>query len=635
MARVPGAFGLMTGAALLAFSALLALTFGVAASLLARVRDGAGLIVATMVAAAAQLVLLTEVLSIFSAWSSGPLIALQAISVVPVVFFAVRRESSRPKLPARPAWLSLRGGWELVRSHPVELLTFAFVGILLIVQLRLAWRVPPNNYDSMTYHLTRILFWLQDDSVRQFANATERQATFPVNAEIIQGWTMMLSGGERFVQLVQWTAQLGLVAFVFAAAKDFGYRRMHAAVAACAMLAMPIMVAQATSAQNDLIVGFFAAAAALFLLRGLRGSDSAYIPAAIAAGLTVGTKSTGPLIITALGIGALVYCGRDWRKLVRPAVLLLAGIFLLGSFNYVQNVAERGSVLGSDIGDRDRVSKPCQIPSNALQFGWYSVASLPGFSAGALEQFVEKRMNGIPSRAALKLGCTDHGPLVVNHDAKEDRVSGGLPLLLLIFPAVLVALFRRRSREEFALAVAASTLVGLYIVTLLFNEWAGRFMLVPAVLATPLVARLAQRSSVRMLTLLLVLVSMATMTLQNATKPIFNGSSLNIYELPYITQRTIPNPGEAGALGTVELKVPVDGRLGIIGYENSWEYPYAGRELDRELVRLDPQELKPGVLKKYDLDALLISRPGLKLSPEIKPQFEDTAHWLVLPNQGL
>jgi hypothetical protein len=625
----------MAGAALLAFSALLALSFGVAASLLMRVRDGAGLIVATMIAAAAQLVLLTEVLSIFSAWSSGPLIALQVISVVPVAFFAVRAEPGRPKLPARPAWLSLRGGWELVRSHPVEFLTFAIVGILLLVQLVLAWRVPPNNYDSMTYHLTRILFWLQDDSVRQFANATERQATFPVNAEIIQGWTMMLSGGERFIQLVQWTAQLGLIAFVFAAAKDFGYRRMHAGVAACAMLTMPIMVAQATSSQNDLIVGFFAAAAALFLLRGLRGDNSAYVPAAIAAGLVVGTKSTGPLIITALGIGAIVYCGRDWRRLVRPAVLLLAGIVLLGSFNYVQNISDRGSLLGSDIGDKDRISKPCQLPSNALQFGWYSVASLPGFSIGSIEIFTEKRINGIPSRVALKLGCTDHAPLTVNHEAKEDRVSGGLPLLLLIFPAALVALFRRRSREEFALAVAASTLVALYIVLLLYNVWAGRFMLVPAAMAAPLVARLASRSSIRLLTLILVLVSMMTMTFQNATKPIYNGASLNIFDLPYVTQRTIPNPGEAGALGTVELKVPADGRLGIIGYEDSWEYPYAGRELDRELVRLSPQDLKPGVLAKYELDALLISRPGLKLSSEIKPLFEDKDHALVVPGQGL
>lgn len=625
----------MGGAALLAFSALLALSFGVAASLLMRVRDGAGLIVATMIAAAAQLVLLTEVLSIFGAWSSAPLIVLQVLSVVPVAYFAIRAEPTRPTLPARPAWLSLRGGWELVRSHPVEFVTFAIVGILLLVQLALAWRVPPNNYDSMTYHLTRILFWLQDDSVRQFANATERQATFPVNAEIIQGWTMMLSGGERFVQLVQWTAQLGLIAFVFAAAKDFGYRRIHAGVAACAMLAMPIMVAQATSSQNDLIVGFFAAGAALFLLRGLRGDDWAYVPAAIAAGLAVGTKSTGPLIIASLGIGAIVYCGRDWRRLARPACLLLAGIVLLGSFNYVQNLAERGSVLGSDIGDKDRISKPCQVPTNALKFGWYSVASLPGFSAGSVELFAEKRMNGIPSRTALKLGCTDHGPFTVNHDAKEDRVSGGLPLLFLIFPAVLVALFRRRSREEFALAVAASTLVGLYVVTLLFNEWAGRFMLVPAVLATPLVARLAKRSSVQMLTLSLVVVSMFTMTVQNATKPVFNGGSLNIFQLPYLTQRTIPNPGEAAAIAAVDKFVPPNGRLGIIGYEDSWEYPFAGPELDRELVRLAPQDLKPGVLKKYDLDALLISRPGLKLSPDVKPQFEDAAHALILANQGL
>lgn len=625
----------MAGAALLAFSALLALSFGVAASLLMRVRDGAGLIVATMIAAAAQLVLLTEVLSIFSAWSSGPLIALQVISVVPVAFFAVRAEPGRPKLPARPAWLSLRGGWELVRSHPVEFLTFAIVGILLLVQLVLAWRVPPNNYDSMTYHLTRILFWLQDDSVRQFANATERQATFPVNAEIIQGWTMMLSGGERFIQLVQWTAQLGLIAFVFAAAKDFGYRRMHAGVAACAMLAMPIMVAQATSAQNDLIVGFFAAGAALFLLRGLRGDNSAYVVAAIAAGLVVGTKSSGPLIITALGIGALVYCGRDWRKLVRPAVLLIAGIILLGSFNFVQNIAERGSVLGSDIGDKDRISKPCQIPSNALQFGWYSVASLPGFHLGALETFAERRMNGLPSRTALRLGCTDHGPLLVNHEAKEDRVSGGLPLLLLILPAVLLALFRRRSREEFALAVAASSLVGLYVVLLLFNVWAGRFMLVPAVMAAPLVARLAVRSWARAVTLAMVLVPMMTMTLSNATKPVYNGGSVGVLSLPYVTQRTIPNPGEAGAFTAVEQHVPPNGRLGIIGNEDSWEYIYAGRELDRELVRLTPQDLKPGVLAKYDLDALLISRPGLKLSPEIKPLFEDPAHALILPDQGL
>lgn len=66
-------------------------------------------------------------------------------------------------------------GWRFFREAP-------YYGILLvigIIVLFLALVTTPNNWDSMTYHLPRIVHWAQNRSVGHYATNSIRQISSP------------------------------------------------------------------------------------------------------------------------------------------------------------------------------------------------------------------------------------------------------------------------------------------------------------------------------------------------------------------------------------------------------------------------------------------------------------------------
>ena len=192
-----------------------------------------------------------------------------------------------------------------LRRIPILIVLAVATGLALLYVLALIVGTPPANHDSLTYHLTRAAFWAQDDRVGYIADAyDERLNAHPPNAEIVLTFLLEVGRNERLAGFVQFTAAVALAVGVFSLARKMGLARGEAAFGALLFLTLPIVLLQASTAQNDLVAASFLLAAAVFVLGDSRRE---LLLAAVATALAVGTKvpaAYGLPVLCALGLVA-------------------------------------------------------------------------------------------------------------------------------------------------------------------------------------------------------------------------------------------------------------------------------------------------------------------------------------------
>jgi hypothetical protein len=193
--------------------------------------------------------------------------------------------------------------------------------------------------------------------------------------------------------------------------------------------------------------------------------------------------------------------------------------------------------------------------------------------------------------------------------------------LLVLLPCLLISLVRFRERERFALALFAVGGVLVVSASLRYNVWISRFLLPSYLAAVPLAGLFLKRRVGRFAVLALVILGAFPMLFYTQQKPIVGSDVLTMYRAD---QMSLIEPDRAQVIRAVDREVPKGGRLGYIGSEDSWEYPYFGPHLDRKLVKLTTADVKPGIFELYDLDAFLVAAP---VDPGL-------AAWLQTPIPG-
>ena len=337
-----------------------------------RIRGTAFALAAGMVAGAATIVLVFIGLSLARLLTpAGILLAQTGVAGVSALAWKL---AGMPSLRwRRPSWQAAAGA---IRADPALAVLITAVTAALALQFFMAIAIAPNNWDAMTYHLSRAAYWLQNHSALRWQGGTVLQLGYPSGAEMLQAWTMALAGTDRFVQLVQWLSLVGIALMIFSLARLIDFQPRAAAFAAALFIALPQPLLQATSAQNDLVVTFFLLAALTFGLRGLRDRSSGdLVVASVALGLAIGTKVTALLALPSLGLIfiAAIFRYRTSGLVVRSASLMAIGsIAIWGSFNYVLNLADgRGVFGGADASVRDN-SASGGVVKDVARLSWWS-----------------------------------------------------------------------------------------------------------------------------------------------------------------------------------------------------------------------------------------------------------------------
>src|SRR5947207_5864107 len=100
----------------------------------------------------AQIVLSVEALSLFRAATTRNFVIVEGGCLVLLVAWLTTVRPLHPSFPRFPRPIAT---WT---DFPLNLLVVA-VGLALVYELALALFTPPNNWDSMTYHLSRAAAW--------------------------------------------------------------------------------------------------------------------------------------------------------------------------------------------------------------------------------------------------------------------------------------------------------------------------------------------------------------------------------------------------------------------------------------------------------------------------------------------
>ena len=572
--------------ALLLAAVVLAAT-AVAGSCALRLRTLPSFLLAAYLLASAELVVLAEALSLVGAVGAiGYAVGEALLLAAALVAWHVRGRPLPLTLPA----LDVRAG---VRRHPILTALGIVVGGALAYQLFIAVGTPPNNWDSMSYHLPRAVEWLQRGGVAYVPDAaTERMNALQPVGELEILWTLAFLDGDAAAALPQLLAELASLVGVYLIARRLGFGRPDSLFASLLAATLTQVALQSVTTQNDLLAASFVIAAAAFVL-GRSRTD--VVLAGLALGLALGTKLTAAYAVPVLFALAVVTLPR--RRLAECVTAAVAAFVLVGSYGYVLNVVETGRPLGDpSVTEQYR-------PARITPEGTVSTAARIGFRFFDLsglhpKSFVPDAISDAGRSTFDALGIPPNPPetsveppfdFAVAQASNEDISFFGPLGVLLVLPLSLgfaIATIARRERwERLVLALALPVTVLELALTYRYNIWLGRFLITPVLLTMPLAAVLYRRRVLAAAAALVGAVTLVAADAYNVAKPTGLDATRPVWSLsrPEAQSRTRPDIEEA--LVTIDSALPGDARVGITGLEE-WSYPLYGASLDRRLVPL-------------------------------------------------
>ena len=92
-----------------------------------------------------------------------------------------------------------------------KIILWSFILLIIAPLFLLAVLIPPNNWDSMAYHLPRIQHWIQNANVYPYpTNITRQIATSPLSEYIILNF-QVLASTDAFSNLVQYFSLINII----------------------------------------------------------------------------------------------------------------------------------------------------------------------------------------------------------------------------------------------------------------------------------------------------------------------------------------------------------------------------------------------------------------------------------------
>ena len=434
------------------------------------------------VATGTFVVVTTELLSVASGLTRPALAILWAMAIVTGFPILLRR---RPELP---------------RWRMVDALLAAGIAAVLAIVATVALLSPPNSSDAMAYHLPRVLFWAQQRSVHFFATPYLNQIMLQPFAEYLMLHTYILSGGDHFVNLIQWFGCVTSVIGVSLLTRHFGAGPRGQTIAALICATLPNGILQASGAKNDYVMAGWLVAAAFFLLEAPTSTMVESIFAGLALGLAIGTKATAYLYAPPLILAMVIPAWRWWMHRL-PAVFAIVGCVLaLNLPQFARNIDLSGSPLGFDsaFGDgrfrwRNETLGWRQTLSNLIRNSTEQVAFRdPRWNqklydtALAAHRYIGADVN---DPATTWLWAKFEPPRNANHEANTPN-RWQVPLLMICFAALF---FKREWRPMLFYAIALVAGFLLFCVYLKWQPFMARMFLPLFVLASPIAGVLIEK----------------------------------------------------------------------------------------------------------------------------------------------
>ena len=363
-------------------------------------------------------------------------------------------------------------------------------GILLIVLLTglVALFAPPNTHDVMSYHLPRIVHWIQNESVTLYPTHDMRQLHMAPGAEFLMLQLHTLYSGDRLDNLIQWFALLGSALGVSLIAQQMGGSRRAQIFATLICVSIPQGILQASGAKNDFLLAFWLVTLSFFLLEFKeKGSLLAVLGIGAAVGLAILTKGTAFIYVPPLFVILFAWPRTTGISFLKRSPLVLVLVLLLNTGHFSRNFSLYGDPLGpgaesptGEFGYRnDKINLPTIFSNFIRNLALHTGSPYPKLSERmeSLTRRILEVFNIDPDDPANTWSFTTFTvPKLVRH---EDSAGNPIHLALVAVSFATVFMVKNLVKKRVLLLYMVGLVVGflLFCALLKWQPWHTRLHL--------------------------------------------------------------------------------------------------------------------------------------------------------------
>lgn len=502
------------------------------------------------------------------------------------------------------------------------------------VNLYLVLKIAPGNWDSMTYHLARMAYYLQQGNLQSFNADYWAQVVHPKNATILMIFSFLGSGrNENWTQLIQYSAYWLSMISVFGISRILNISRSGSLFSALIFGLLTTSLMEATTTQNDLLIAALIGCSVYGVLAWGKNKGLIYLFLSImSTSIAIGVKSSALLALPALCLLFLIplfQCCQlndnqskasklnlifqsiiDYSKTSFSARILVNSVAAISLFfiftlpaGYLENWKLYQHPIGPDSVRQMHafdLSTPQLLVGNGLKNSLrYSLEflSLDGFKndeATKLQritrQFMQSAFNWINLNLEEEKNVRYPFQFLRPPISHEDKSYWGVLGFLIIWPAVLLSCINKRVPIALRMLSFASL---LFLLTQAFagpfDPWRGRYFLTGAILATPICGYYFSNLLNKSLFLKIYFCCVTLLGCLSANEAIFyreNNIPTEVRQEDRLGQ-LLRNTGYKEQHTIFEKIVEPNASVAIALLGDSYEYPLFGEKLTRKIIPIN------------------------------------------------
>lgn len=472
----------------------------------------------------------------------------------------------------------------LKKTSLIHMVLSGTIALILLTTLFTAIVYPPNNYDSMTYHLPRILHWISNNSVSFYPTEITRQNYLMPLAEFAIMHLQILTGGDLYANLVQWVSFLVLICLGAVVAEELGLDKKLQLITAIIIATLPMAILQASSTQNDLVVSVFVMSFGLFMLR-LRANFNVenLLFAALSLGLALLTKGTAYIYCAALGLSLAVPLlwtrRRQFSQFLKAVVALTLVVIValtLNTGHICRNVQLYGGLLPTEATDfRNQDMSAMALAGTILK----NLALHLGTPNEQINSYELSMVNSLLGEKLNDPRTTLSGPFHIPYSIHEDKAGNLIHILIMVLGVVVLIFVWYRGHRRKSIWYSIGIILGaiLFCWVLKWQPWSSRlhtplFAMAAPLLAIIITSGVAAKRIGYFISLILILYSVP-FALGNSTRSIVSLEWANIDRKQLYFQNWRILYADYNLAMSVTQK-EIHGEVGLYMRQDDWEYPF-------------------------------------------------------------
>jgi 4-amino-4-deoxy-L-arabinose transferase-like glycosyltransferase len=319
---------------------------------------------AATVAWAIALLILSEILSLMGGINRLGL-SLGWLFVLLLILALLWRKGTLRKTVAR-----IRSAFRF--EEPFDVFMVASLGLIVGALFLISVISPPNNVDSLKYHMARVMHWAANENLRPFATANTKELFNPIWAEAAILHLRVLWGDDRPANLVQWFSMVGSLVAVASIGGILGAGRRGKWLAVAYAVSIPIAILQASSTQTDYVVAFWCITLMFFVLLSKTGKFELADAILLSGALGLGMLTKGTFYLYAIPILIWYFIPRilkvNFKRYIGEGALIAFVAIVINLGFWARNVEVFGTPFarpGAGIGGRERKLVEMLLPGIA------------------------------------------------------------------------------------------------------------------------------------------------------------------------------------------------------------------------------------------------------------------------------